>query len=265
MRKLLFAFFLLSALLEARPLPPPPTAIEENRPLQELLALFHIPPDQAVIQTQKLWLQRGKERWEFDQRYEEMRPQVWPLFEEMGLLEEIDPTKTHYTYALVHGALLERVRDRINHLTKLWNKGIRFEKIVFLTGERSLLATEQVAEGLKTEREMVEWVYWHSDCPKEIPVLFVNAPAKKRSDGTIVGRPQTPDTLLSWLQTAPAPGSCLAISNQPYVLYQHAILSRLLPEEFEAETVGPSAQGNLPVALLLDTIAKQLYVLYADP
>jgi len=239
------------------------SAIPFSEPLQKLLEYFGISKDvpfsQVLFETQKLWLQKGKERWEFDARYESLKPQLWPLFEEMGLLKQIKPKKSRYDYALVHGALLSRVKERVDYLTSLYQEGIRFDSIVFLTGARPLEESEKKQlEGLRTEREMAEWVYERSHLPKEIPVLFIDAPMKSSKEGVLV-RPQTADTVFYWLKTGPQPGSCLAISNQPYVAYQDAVIHHYLPDVFELETAGPAASGSPSVAILLDTIAKEIY------
>lgn len=229
---------------------------EFSDPLLQILSLFEIPPDQAVVETQKLWLQTGKERWEFDTRYETMRSELWPLFEKMGLLDERAPKETHYDYAIILGALLETVENRVNYLQELLDKGICFHQIVFLSGERPLLDRERERlEGLETEFEMVRWVYDHSHLPREIAVLFIDA-RKKNLPG--IWRPQTDDTVFEWLKTNPSPGLCLAISSQPYVDYQNAVLRRLLPQEFTIETVGPKAKDSISVAVMLETVAKAL-------
>src|SRR5579872_347670 len=63
--------------------------------LQSLFAIFGINPNasssEIVADTQKLWLQKGKERWEFDSRYSSLKPDVWPLFEKLGYLNRIHP------------------------------------------------------------------------------------------------------------------------------------------------------------------------------
>lgn len=221
-------------------------------PLQEILDLFGV----DVENVEERWMQKGKERWEFDKRYEFMRPVAWPLFEEAGYILEAKPQNESYDYALVYGALLSTVERRIAYLADLWKKGIRFNQIVFLTGERPLIDSEKAICSLEMESQMVEWAYFQSDLPKDIPVVFINAPQKQREGKWV--RPQTTDTIAAWLQTAPQPGSCLAVSNQPYVAYQMAVMQSLLPKEFELETVGPQVKGEPTVALILDTIAKTI-------
>ena len=203
MQILLFLLFLTGPLFARAPVS---HSIEECRPLRELLLLFGIPSDQAAEETGRRWLPTGKERWEFDSRSEEIRALAWPLFEEMGLFDEIEPTRSRYDYALILGALLGRVEQRIGYLKELLDRGISVGRIVFLSGDRPLLGEEREKTGLASEIEMVRWIYERSDLPKSIPVDFVDAPKRGR-------RPQTSDTAIEWLKSGPLPGSCLAISN----------------------------------------------------
>lgn len=228
-------------------------------PQEELFKIFDIPegatPTEIVETTQRLWLQQGKERWQYEMRYEHLRPQLWPLFDQMGMLEEIKPTQSHYETVLVLGALLNRVQDRVAYLLQT---GVTFDQIIFLTGQRPLLESEKKKlPDLETEAQMVQWVYEHSALPKKIPVVLIDVPMK----GT--QRPNTLDTIAAWLETNPLPENCLAISNQPYVHYQGAILNRLVP--FPVEIAGPSVLGNPSVDLMLDTLARELIYKYGDP
>ena len=219
---------------------------------EDLYGLFDIPitsSQEEILQTiQRLWMQQGKERWQFENKFEELRPAVWPLLQEMGMIDEIKPTKTHYETVIVLGALLSRVEDRVDYLISC---GISFDQLVFLSGERPLLDSEkEKLPGLLTESEMVRWVYEHSDLPKDHSVLFIEVPMKGER------RPNTLDTINAWLKTNPHPATCLANSNQPYVHYQGAVLDRLL--SFSAETVGNPVKGKPTVALMLDTLATQM-------
>src|SRR5689334_8402774 len=74
-----------------------------NRHLQDLLAVFEISacasPAEIVAATQDSWLQKGKERWEFETRFEKLKDKLWPFFEKLGLLESVAPQKANYDYA----------------------------------------------------------------------------------------------------------------------------------------------------------------------
>lgn len=227
-------------------------------PQEELYRVFDIPssaPQEEILETiQRLWMQQGKERWQFENKYEELRPQIWPLFQQIGMVDAIRPTKSHYETVLVFGSLLTTFQNRFDYLIDC---GISFDQVIFLTGERPLLDSEkEKLPGLHTESEMVRWVYQQSPLSKEIPALFIEVPMKGDR------RPNTLDTIHAWLQTDPHPQTCLAISSQPYVHYQEAILARFVP--FPIETVGYSVKGNPTVALMLDTLAREMTYKYGD-
>ncbi len=221
-------------------------------PREELFQIFAIPPTEMVESTQRLWMQQGKERWQFEERYEHLRPQLWPLFKEMGMVDEIKPTKAHYDTVIILGALRNRVQDRVAYLIQT---GVTYDRLVFLAGQRPLLPSENLPD-LQTEAEMSRWVYDHSPLSKDLPLLIIDAPMKGEK------RPSTVDTIKIWLQTNPCPLSCLAISSQPYIHYQEAVLNRYIP--FEIDVAGPSVLGDPSVDLMLDTIAREITYKYGD-
>jgi hypothetical protein len=221
-------------------------------PLQDLLDRFGI----TASQTEELWLQNGKERWEFDKRNEERRSELWPLFNKMGLIEEKTPQKQTYRYALVLGALATTMEKRLSYLEELHTKGVRFDEVVFLVGERPLQAWEIELTDCSTEAEAARWVYEKSSLERSIPVRFISVPMKQENGS--LARPSTRDTVVSWLNTDPQPGSCLALSNQPFTGYQAAVLESVLGKDFPVEAVGPKAEETCSVALVLDCIAKEI-------
>lgn len=254
MKRIVFLFLFFMGAAAAQP-----TA--QGAPFKTLCELLQLPADlspaELVLETQRLWVQSDKERWEYDQRYEPLKQQIWPLFDQMGLLQAIKPQKQHYDYALVHGSLLKSIERRISYLEELMKEGVRFDRLIFLTGARPLLDAEKAATGVNTEKEMVEWVYQRSHLPKDIPVLFIDAPMKMRAG--MLRRPQTTDTIQLWLQQNPPKGSLLAVSSQPYAAYQDAVVAYFLPEGYELETVGPAVLGSPGVSIILDSIAKELF------
>lgn len=219
-------------------------------PQEELFHIFGINPIDSVRETELLWRQQGKERWDYESRYEYLKPQVWPLFEEMGLVQAIKPSRTHYDGVIIFGALLKTVQKRIQYLCET---GVTFDRVILLTGERPLRETEKSQlVGLQTETEMMEWAYRKSDIPKDIPVIVIHVPMKEGI------RPNTQDTVEAWAETNPVPGTYLAISNQPYVHYQDAVINRYGP--FPVETVGPAIHESASVDLILDTLAREIAI-----
>lgn len=269
-----------------------PTIVDfDGKPTKNLRALLKIMEVQhdgtlanIVEITQKDWLrQAGKERWEINDCFANKREQVRSLLRCLGVVDEVKPSQKKYTYALILGALLQRTRSRIAHLVSLFNQGIRFDEIVVLTGQRSLNKKLESKELLldahndilpfgkdwkfngimpKTETEMTKMVLNQADLPegmKKLKITFVDSPMRKGANGTL-RRPTTPDTVEDWLKMNPAPGSCLAISNQPYVGYQHETLCSLLPQSFDVQTVGLKVcKQSDTIALYLDSIARWLY------
>lgn len=257
--------------------------------LSQLLQKCNIQHDNSlasiVEQTQKQWLRpTGVERFNMSDAYADRKQELKPLFKDLGLVDDKIPTKKHYRYCLVHGASLLNIRARIACVVKLWLNGIRFDQLVFLTGARDLDPIKEDIKTLtdrtqtllpirvdwqldeknlpKTETDMVKLVYEQAILPAElrkVPMVIIDAPKQVAQDGSL-RRPNTENTIKTWLDKTPDPGLCLAISNQPYVGYQDSVTRTILPAEFELETVGLSMpESQESVALWLDSLARWLY------
>lgn len=77
--------------------------------------------------------------------------------------------------------------------------------------------------------------------------------------GGSIRRPNTADTIMSWLTTNPEPGSLLVFANQPYVGYFEAVFNTFLLDSFSTEVIGGEASEGAPLALFLDNLARWLY------
>lgn len=258
-------------------------------PLKKLLEVTDIEHDGtlgSVVQaTQKAWLRKpGTERWHMDNRWEGLYDEVMPLFDQLGVLNDVTPFQNEYDYTLVLGALVSRVRQRLAYALELWKQGARFGTLVFLVGARPLDPEKESAQELfdrtnqflpirtdwqapgqlpQTEADMARMVFDQAKLPEgfkeSVNIVFVDTPMQPTLDGNI-RRPNTADTIIHWLASDVKPGSILAISNQPYVGYQHAALKLHIPQNFTIETVGPAASPKLHVGVLLDNIARWLYM-----
>lgn len=208
----------------------------------------------GVSNAQSLY-QEG-ERWNFQDRFENKREEILPILEEMGFFEEKRALKNHYHYGVILGALHSTVEKRIELLIQEWNKGVRFDSIVFLTGERPLHPVmEKDFSGTETDMMIETWRLM--DIPKKLralPLIIVDAPPLPER-----GRPTTESTLYAWLEMNPEPGTALFFSNQPFVMYQDAIIQAVLPSDFTAETIGSGGGREYPISVLLDTVAKWIY------
>jgi hypothetical protein len=257
--------------------------------LKRLLELFSIQHDNTlktiVEKTQQVFMcQPGKEGFQIGDSFKEQTDEALSLFYGIGLLQEIRPHYKQYDYALLLGTALPEVRMRLAYLIDLFNKGIRFKAIVLLAGARSLdprleselellnpsqslLPLKQywhlTGELPKTESDMMKMVFDQAALPEEmqsIPCIFIDTPMHSNSDGDLYP-PSTEDIVAQWLSQNPIPGTCLVISNQPYVGCQDAIIKRILPKTFSIDTVGKKAT-EMNMTIFLDTIARWLYQEY---
>jgi hypothetical protein len=234
------------------------------KPFLELLKLCDIPTDGPLLATALLakhaWIQEGKERWEYEERFSDKKEEATALLEQIGCFKAVYAKHKQYDYALVLGALMSRVEARLDFLWEQWQKGVRFSTLIFLTGERDITpALESLPPGIESETEMMMHLYQHHPlkaAAPDLPLLVVHTPKQKRG-GTLM-RPNTEDTVRAWLKMRPQPGSCLAVSDQPFVGYQEAVLKVALPSTFRLEVIGPADPGKYPLILYLDNLAKWL-------
>ncbi len=226
--------------------------------LSELLVLTETPQAEtlsALVEiTQKYWYQPGKERWQFDTRYDDKKEQAWPLLSRLGCIDKVSARKMHYDYAILLGGYTPRMQDRIQLLIQEWQRGVRFKQLVMLTGERPLDRDTEPSV-LNTETEMLLYLWAQADLPHELrhaTLTVINVPMKKT-------RPTIIDTIVDWLKRAPSAGSCLIVANQPFVGYFDVVFRTYLPDTFTIETIGGAADASLPLSVFLDNIARCLY------
>ncbi len=233
--------------------------------LRQLLDVFDLSDQndlQSIVEaTQKHWLQTGKERWEFAQRDEDKRDLLIPIFKDLKIIDTIDACSINYDYALIYGATYSSVIKRMRHLVSQFHRGVRFKQVILLTGQRYLKFSEKEKHlPYQTETEMMLSLWKTMAIPeamRSLPFVLVDTPQQKRN-GTWA-RPNTQDTLIEWLKTNPTPGSCLFVSDQPYSGYQDAVARYALSDAFSIETIGVKADPDLPIAVVLDNIARWIY------
>lgn len=281
MRKKLafFILFLISFFLEGAIVTP------SGAPTEELLCVlkeFNISHDgrweTIVEKTQKLWKRSAeKERWEVEEYLDPHPKQTYELFCHVGMLDERKATTCCYDYALVLGATVEKVRSRLFFLKQEWERGVRFKKLVFLTGDRPLTAQESKTlydspypmrpfkpRGAppKNETEMMTVVFDQMVLPQawdSMTVVVVDTPQREGK------RPNTEDTFRHWLTSNPHPGTTLIVSDQPFLGRADALAHKILPPNFTIETVGAGVtystfvDNKRAVPILLDELARWIY------
>ena len=234
--------------------------------LSKLASRLGIPSNRdIVIEIQKRWLRKaGQERWEIAELPIDQRLFVLNWATEQGLFASWKPLCKTYDKALILGATTSRMQMRLDYLKQLWDEGTRFSEIVWLTGERLLdTQVDNLTDRCRTESEAAHILWEETALPHEmrsLPVIFIAAPMK--SDGVSLKRPNTQDTIVSWLTTAPQPCKVLFVSNQPFCGYQFAVVNACLPEQFQFDVVGPGTDPtnqSAIAAITLDTIARWLY------
>lgn len=256
-------------------------------PLKELLKLCGIEQinwDEIIALSQeKLKREDDKEVWQISSRLDLDREKAFFLFDELDLLRPIYASQQHYNYAVIYGATLGTMRLRLQWLLYEWKAGVRFDKIICLGSERPLFGEVEPLEKLldpkysplpfkrdwhlegplpSTETELFKMIFSQSLLPKEweaIPIIFIDTPMK----GCM--RPHTGDSIIAWLQSGPHPGSCLFVSNQPFIGRQDCVARTFMPKKFTIETIGPGLKAEVyqnepkATAVLLDQVARWLY------
>ncbi len=233
--------------------------------LSELCLALNISDNDIIRETQQQWLRKpGQERWELTELSLEQKRFVLDWAEKQGLFAPWKPACDQYDEALILGATTSRMQMRLDYLKKLWMQGTRFEKIVFLTGERPLdNRVDDFTDLCKNESEAAQILWENASLPDEmrrLPVIFISVPMKK--EGSTLKRPNTQDTILAWLQTTLKTGSALFVSDQPFCGYQFAVIKTCLPDSVLFDLVGEGADpASHPAAaaITLDSIARWIY------
>lgn len=230
--------------------------------LSQLTVYLGIPKDaDTLVETQKRWLRTtGQERWEMAELPLEQKLFVLNWGKEHGLFDPWKPLYKKYDQALILGATTGRMQMRLDYLKQLWEDGVRFDQIVWLTGDRPLdLHIDQLTDRCQNESEAAHLIWEETHLPLEMRKILVNFIAVPMMDNG--KRPNTEDTLIAWLENA-EPCTALFVSDQPFCGYQFAIIKGTLPEAFEFDLVG---QGVDPMshpaaaAITLDSLARWIY------
>lgn len=234
--------------------------------LSQLASALGIPQGADVIsESQKHWLRKaGQERWELAELPADQRLFVLDWAEKQGLFSPWKPALETYDKALILGATTSCMQMRLDYLKELWLQGIRFNEIVWLTGDRPLdKRVDELTDRCSNESEAAHILWKEADLPQEmrnLPVVFIAVPMK--ADGTSLKRPNTEDTIIAWLKTTSQPCRALFVSSQPFCGYQFAIIKTCLPESFQFDLVGhgvDSISHPAAAAIILDSIARWIY------
>ena len=254
---------------------------KQFKELDTLLSLFKIPHEldfNSMIEASQTWRRKpGQERWQLPDIKVDTgtHNQAVALIRTMGWIDEVRPARQEYDYVLLLGATVPRMQKRLEHVVRLWQKGIRYKRLVFLVSQRPLIPEIDLVNQLIantsghlaepqsrpiTETEGAVMVFQSTHMMPDMrstPVTFVDSP--RHWNQTYWQRANTRDTLKSWMAKNPAPGSTLVISDQPNGRYQEEVVRQELPETFLIELAAPGADPNTRLAIYLDALALWLH------
>lgn len=184
----------------------------------------------------------------------------------LGMMDEIRPAQKKYSYALLMGALRIRFAHRLQYMAALQKQGYEFDTVVLLGGERQLRDEEKegLPESITTEAQMMQYLYEHHyEKPTEQKVIVVHAPLIQKEDGSFI-RPTTDSSLIHFSEIAPQAGSCLVVSNNPYVTRQLRVAQRTLDQSsFPTQGAGREVVEDAEdIVILMDEFARTLYEEY---
>jgi hypothetical protein len=234
--------------------------------LLQLASALDIPQDADLIAaTQAAWLRKpNQERWEMAELAPDKKVFVLNWAKEQGLFAPWKPSAKRYDKALILGATTSRMQMRLDFLIELWNEGVRFSEIVWLTGDRPLdKKVDGLTDRCQSESEAARILWEETGLPEgmeAVAVLFIAVPMQ--GEGTTLRRPSTVDTLLAWVCHSPEPSSALFISDQPFCGYQFAVIKATLPSAFLFDLAGPGVDPTshpAAAAITLDSIARWIY------
>lgn len=234
--------------------------------LEQLATALDISVESDLItETQKQWLcQKDRERWELSELKEGQRLFVLSWAKQQGLYADWKPASSRYDTALILGATTGCMKRRMNYLAQLWQRGVHFDRVVWLTGDRPLDArVDSMLDRCHNESEAALILWNEAELPDEmrqLPIAYIAVPMKIESGSP--KRPNTEDTIIAWLASGPAPCRALFISDQPFCGYQFAILKAALPDQFQFDLAGPGVDPSIhpaAAAITLDSIARWIY------
>lgn len=234
--------------------------------LAELAAALNISKDANIVDaTQQKWLRKpNQERWEVAELSPDQRRFVLNWATEQGFFAPWKPFYKSYDKALILGATTSRMQMRLDYLKQLWEDGVRFNEIVWLTGDRPLdKRVDDLTDRCSNEAEAARLLWEETNLPeamRKLPVLFIAVPMKMEE--YTLKRPNTEDTIIAWLKVAPEPCRALFVSDQPFCGYQFAVIKASLPSPFLFDLVGQGVDSTshpAAAAITLDSIARWIY------
>lgn len=258
-------------------------AMGRNQRFESLSALLyelnitHDATLESMISASQVWRRKpGQERWDLPALDipERIEHKVFELLAQIGLTEPTAPGRKQYDYALLLGATVPGMKQRLDYLVDCWNQGVRFRHLIYLVGQRPLnpeidypqllISQLQQSDNNKldpypfTETEAAIMLHQLVPMPvamRAVPVEFIDTPRNWRNG--FWHRPNTRDTLRHWAKIDPLPGTALVLSDQPHGMYQKEVVRQELTD-FTIDLAAGPADPATTLPVYLDALALWL-------
>lgn len=225
----------------------------------KLLNYFDTPPDlDALIQTSQKWRSNSTS---YDHAIS--KPLLYPYFEQLELINAIQPTQQQYAYILVPGDCYQQTTIVLEHLWYILNSKINCQQIILLTSDRSLDENEQMhfQQQYKTEIQMINYLYSllmkNSKQIANIPNLLVQANCVYNKNQVLL--PAIDKKITTWLdQAQPSPGTCLLVAQQPYATLFKKAITTTLTDRFNVDIAAPRIQDCVSAHTLLNVVGNHI-------
>lgn len=252
-----------------------------TRELSVLLSILNVPHDSnldSMIEASQVWRRApDQERWQLKDLDIDQNTHQKALrqLRKLDFVDEIKPKHEQYDYALLPGATIPRMQQRLENLISLWEKGIRFAKIIVTVGLRPVTPDVDKIDWIThktsgsnphkdafptTELEGAEMLFIATKMPeamRQLPVEFI--PTPRYWENNRWHRPNTRQTIATWNKTRPKPGSVLVLSEQPSAHYQMEVIRQELPDTFSVDLAARPALPETRLVILLDALALWLH------
>ncbi|MDC0348824.1 hypothetical protein OAN21_00245 [Alphaproteobacteria bacterium] len=264
-----------------------------SSPMKELLEILDISLNLSTSDTLKVLQGRygrkpDEERHQIklDQDLESKKKSLWPLFKKLDMVDAVMPSKQNFDAIVILGATIERMQDRLIFLLKMIQDGkIKLNhktRLFIAAGDRELFSYEDISKSSfpfragwvspaeakkpKTEGEAAAFIVDQMIPDKGLRNRFkvLIAPKRYDKDQKKWVRPHTGNTIEILLKDFKKSTSAtfLFISNNPYISYQDAVITREFLDQSlgkkQVTTIGEKTSPKTTVSNILDNVRNTL-------
>lgn len=208
-----------------------------------------------------------------------------PYFEALGLTRAVYPSHGVYEIAAIHGGTPWDTWERMAHLIAQMKEGLQVKKVLYINGERLLMASEyqdnyytfpaflnekrapitlpDTRPLRQNDMALAFWERLRESHPSAPHLTFVTLSAEDGYRATSPKRFNTVDTVRATFDAFFIERAFLFVSNAPYGPYQDASV-RLVARERGldgrvVDSISPALMHEVTTLPYLDTIARLLY------